>query len=294
MNHGFIEGVQEHTPRTLLPEKIEDESGNLVDNVTEIPDDKLQKVLSEDLKCPICRGSLDTTIAIAACLHRFCSDCFQRSIRDYKQQHQCPICRKSLASRRSSKPDKTVDDLVNSLNTYLGNNNSSETIKQEQNQHEGDKNSSPSRKKPRRSESPGEEILLQKQIEEFRLAYLQRVEEFKARQKEIRNNPALLSESSSSYYYNQHFNSMKKSQSKLPTKSKATRSKDHAGNNVSLALFPFPHVRETRETHYYSYSHSHSHSYLFFLSGNQKTKSFLISRTILRFSRRVSLCDFLI
>lgn len=80
----------------------------------EVSNDVIQSLLSDDLKCGVCLGKLENTLA-TSCLHRFCSDCLQRSLRmelGAKMHHECPSCRAKLASRRSSKPDGKFDMLV--------------------------------------------------------------------------------------------------------------------------------------------------------------------------------------
>jgi uncharacterized protein YbaR (Trm112 family) len=229
--HAASEALQDHNPRSLLPERIE-ENGQLVDNFVEVDSREIEKILSEDLKCPICRGPLNTTIAIAACLHRFCSDCFQRSIRDYKQQHGCPICRKSLASRRSSKPDRLIDQLVSSLQSYTNPEDADLLVDKQEDQEQP-------KKKRKSTESPFADIDLQQQIEEFRKAYLQRVEEFKARQKILKSQPQRSIPAES--YFQQNFSTSRKVQSKAP-KTRPSKAKETSGNRVCMAVFPFPQV----------------------------------------------------
>lgn len=80
----------------------------------EVPNEVIESLMSDDLKCGVCLGKLENTLA-TTCLHRFCSDCLQRSLRmelGAKAHHECPSCRAKLASRRSSKPDPKFDILV--------------------------------------------------------------------------------------------------------------------------------------------------------------------------------------
>jgi hypothetical protein len=75
----------------------------------------LEDIISEDMKCPICLGPIDTTLTATTCLHRFCSECLERSLRvnlGPKDHHDCPSCRAKLASRRSSKRDSRFDELI--------------------------------------------------------------------------------------------------------------------------------------------------------------------------------------
>lgn len=80
----------------------------------EVPNEVIASLISEDLKCRVCLGKLENTLA-TTCLHRFCSDCLQRTLRmelGAKMHHECPSCRAKLASRRASKPDNKFDLLV--------------------------------------------------------------------------------------------------------------------------------------------------------------------------------------
>ena len=84
------------------------------DVIFPFPAAAIDSLLSENLKCGVCLGFLDTTLA-TTCLHRFCSECLQRSLRmdlGPKLHHECPACRAKLASRRASKPDVKFDKLV--------------------------------------------------------------------------------------------------------------------------------------------------------------------------------------
>lgn len=81
------------------------------------PDDQVQTVTMADVKteltCPICLGIIRNTLAFMECLHRFCAECIQKYLR--MGQNECPKCRKHCPSRRSLRPDKRFDSLINSL-----------------------------------------------------------------------------------------------------------------------------------------------------------------------------------
>jgi hypothetical protein len=80
----------------------------------EVPNDVIESLLIDNLKCGVCLGPLDSTLT-TTCLHRFCSECLQRALRmdlGPKMHHECPSCRAKLASRRASKPDTKFDKLV--------------------------------------------------------------------------------------------------------------------------------------------------------------------------------------
>ncbi|GMH56271.1 hypothetical protein TrRE_jg945, partial [Triparma retinervis] len=71
------------------------------------------KVLDSELRCPICLMYLKNTHIVMLCLHRFCGDCIQKSIRIGKKE--CPSCRIHLPSRRSLRPDPNFDALIVTL-----------------------------------------------------------------------------------------------------------------------------------------------------------------------------------
>ena len=75
--------------------------------------------VDEELKCGICLEPMKMTVTVVACFHRFCSECLHQSLRTHsgseKQNHECPLCRVKIPSRRSSKPDPTFDALIGVL-----------------------------------------------------------------------------------------------------------------------------------------------------------------------------------
>ena len=40
-----------------------------------------RKMMEVDVMCPICMNAIDETMIIADCMHRFCSDCINQSLR---------------------------------------------------------------------------------------------------------------------------------------------------------------------------------------------------------------------
>ena len=65
---------------------------------------------TKELQCPICLGLLSKTLTAMECLHRFCSDCVNSSLRIGKKE--CPVCRAPCATRRSLRPDEAFDDMI--------------------------------------------------------------------------------------------------------------------------------------------------------------------------------------
>jgi len=92
-----------------------------------------ENLFHNEIMCPICLDVLDTTWTVMACLHRFCSDCLQKTLRMDRgpnQSHECPLCRVKLASRRSCKPDPKYDEIVSLIvnGSASRSNNSSSSI----------------------------------------------------------------------------------------------------------------------------------------------------------------------
>jgi len=69
--------------------------------------------LHPEFRCVICLGFIQNTKVVMECLHRFCADCIETSLR--KGRHECPICRVFVPSRRSLAPDPTFDRLIRSI-----------------------------------------------------------------------------------------------------------------------------------------------------------------------------------
>ena len=93
------------------PRKISSKS---TASMIDVQNDVIASLLNDNLKCGVCLGLLDNTLA-TTCLHRFCSECLHRALRmdlGPKMHHECPSCRAKLASRRASKPDQKFNRLV--------------------------------------------------------------------------------------------------------------------------------------------------------------------------------------
>ncbi|KAJ1632248.1 hypothetical protein T492DRAFT_591275, partial [Pavlovales sp. CCMP2436] len=65
-----------------------------------------------DFTCPICLDLIREATA-TECLHRFCSECIEKSVRIGSKA--CPSCRQPIATRRSLRRDLEFDDLVSAL-----------------------------------------------------------------------------------------------------------------------------------------------------------------------------------
>ncbi|KAM0952177.1 putative transcription factor C2H2 family [Dioscorea sansibarensis] len=73
---------------------------------------KLSDVRKE-VQCPICLGIIRKTRTVMECLHRFCRECIDKSMR--LGNNECPACRTHCASRRSLRDDPNYDNLIATL-----------------------------------------------------------------------------------------------------------------------------------------------------------------------------------
>ncbi|XP_047090839.1 putative E3 ubiquitin-protein ligase RING1a [Lolium rigidum] len=73
---------------------------------------KLSDVRKE-VQCPICLGIIRKTRTVMECLHRFCRECIDKSMR--LGNNECPSCRTHCASRRSLRDDPNYDALISAL-----------------------------------------------------------------------------------------------------------------------------------------------------------------------------------
>nr|XP_043620698.1 putative E3 ubiquitin-protein ligase RING1a [Erigeron canadensis] len=64
----------------------------------------------KDVQCPICLGIIRKTRKVMECLHRFCRECIDKSMR--LGNNECPACRAHCASRRSLRDDPNYDKLI--------------------------------------------------------------------------------------------------------------------------------------------------------------------------------------
>eukprot|EP01031_Cornospumella_fuschlensis_P044640 gene44640-54589_t len=58
-----------------------------------VPLNKLRAIIEEDLTCPVCLDRIDSTSTVSTCLHRFCTECLERTLRlnlGPKEHHDCP------------------------------------------------------------------------------------------------------------------------------------------------------------------------------------------------------------
>ncbi|KAK8947335.1 putative E3 ubiquitin-protein ligase RING1a [Platanthera zijinensis] len=94
----------------------DDEGGNTSSQSSDNKDEyilvKLVDVRKE-VQCPICLGIIRKTRTVMECLHRFCRECIDKSMR--LGNNECPACRTHCASRRSLRDDPNYDALIAAL-----------------------------------------------------------------------------------------------------------------------------------------------------------------------------------
>ncbi|XP_024983149.1 putative E3 ubiquitin-protein ligase RING1a isoform X2 [Cynara cardunculus var. scolymus] len=66
--------------------------------------------IRKEVQCPICLGIIRKTRTVMECLHRFCRECIDKSMR--LGNNECPACRAHCASRRSLRDDPNYDALI--------------------------------------------------------------------------------------------------------------------------------------------------------------------------------------
>jgi E3 ubiquitin-protein ligase RNF1/2 len=66
--------------------------------------------IRKEVQCPICLGIIRKTRTVMECLHRFCQECIDKSMR--LGNNECPACRTHCASRRSLRDDPNYDALI--------------------------------------------------------------------------------------------------------------------------------------------------------------------------------------
>ncbi|KAL3509325.1 hypothetical protein ACH5RR_028726 [Cinchona calisaya] len=67
----------------------------------------------KDVECPICLGIIKKTRTVMGCLHRFCRECIDKSMR--LGNNECPACRIHCASRRSLRDNVDFDALIEAI-----------------------------------------------------------------------------------------------------------------------------------------------------------------------------------
>ncbi|CAL5411268.1 unnamed protein product [Camellia sinensis] len=94
-DHGFHELLSSLTTSSQLAQRF------VVVKLSEI---------RKEVQCPICLGIIRKTRTVMECLHRFCRECIDKSMR--LGNNECPACRAHCASRRSLRDDPNYDALI--------------------------------------------------------------------------------------------------------------------------------------------------------------------------------------
>lgn len=220
--HGLTSYDINRTIRKLSAAKMKEKT-------IEISDDVIESLFSEDLKCRVCLGVLESTLA-TTCLHRFCSECLHRSLRmelGPKMHHECPSCRAKLASRRASKPDSKFDRLVQ---IFSGTKRSADEMNE------------PAAGRSRGSASSSGAVDLKK----YRDMHKQNVIKFKEKQKLMNGTGRQSASSSSRKAMNAAYSGFESGGNKKgAAAAKAAAATAAAQNKVWLKLQPPPEVRES-------------------------------------------------
>lgn len=69
----------------------------------------MQQVLHA-FRCVICLSTLNKPKAVRECMHRFCEDCIEKSLR--MGRNECPFCRVFVPSKRNLAEDTSVEQLI--------------------------------------------------------------------------------------------------------------------------------------------------------------------------------------
>ncbi|XP_050248347.1 putative E3 ubiquitin-protein ligase RING1a isoform X2 [Quercus robur] len=95
--------------------EAEDSQGSPSSNLQEKPEFVFVQLtdIRKDVQCPICLGIIKKTRTVMECLHRFCRECIDKSMR--MGNNECPACRTHCASRRSLRDDPNYDALIAAL-----------------------------------------------------------------------------------------------------------------------------------------------------------------------------------
>lgn len=105
------DGAEEEHDR----DEVDDSEGSPSSTSQEKPEFVLVQLpeIRKDVHCPICLGIIKKTRTVMECLHRFCRECIDKSMR--MGNNECPACRTHCASRRSLRDDPNYDALIATL-----------------------------------------------------------------------------------------------------------------------------------------------------------------------------------
>jgi len=72
--------------------------------------ESLKSLVNDEFECPICLETCTDTRTNPECLHRFCGDCINESLR--RCNNECPSCRVNIPTKRTLREDKKFDHIV--------------------------------------------------------------------------------------------------------------------------------------------------------------------------------------
>ncbi|TYJ30483.1 hypothetical protein E1A91_A06G133500v1 [Gossypium mustelinum] len=110
------QSIYNHEQQPVETEDAADESDRCPSPCNENEQDHVIVKLSDvrkEVQCPICLGIIRKTRTVMECLHRFCRECIDKSMR--MGNNECPACRTHCASRRSLRDDPNYDSLIAAL-----------------------------------------------------------------------------------------------------------------------------------------------------------------------------------
>lgn len=115
-NHQNVSEDEEQSEEDEEEEDVEQDSDDNESPSSSSSSDKDEFVyvklaeVRKDVQCPICLGIIRKTRKVMECLHRFCRECIDKSMR--LGNNECPACRAHCASRRSLRDDPNYDNLI--------------------------------------------------------------------------------------------------------------------------------------------------------------------------------------
>eukprot|EP00457_Paulinella_chromatophora_P014167 gb/GEZN01014556.1/.p1 GENE.gb/GEZN01014556.1/~~gb/GEZN01014556.1/.p1 ORF type:complete len:264 (+),score=42.36 gb/GEZN01014556.1/:142-933(+) len=83
--------------------------------VTDVETIFLSKQVDKSLDCAVCWSTIDKCTTTMECLHRFCEECIETTLR--QGQKKCPVCVTPCPSRRNLRADKNFDLIIRSIIT---------------------------------------------------------------------------------------------------------------------------------------------------------------------------------
>ena len=72
--------------------------------------ESLKSLVNDEFECPICLEPCTATRTNPECLHRFCGDCINESLK--RCNNECPSCRVHIPTKRTLREDKKFDHIV--------------------------------------------------------------------------------------------------------------------------------------------------------------------------------------